>query len=128
MLNCLGYDETMHSTKARVFVLSFHSSEDIRVRIGDATKTDLNQKAIGIMMSDHLKDGVANNAREDNNVIVFRKYHEGAYASTYAAVNKTGQDMIVDLDMTASKSLIYMPQSGKVSVLVPANSLKYLAS
>ena len=128
MLNSLGYDETLNSTKSRVFVISFHSSEDIRVRIGDATKTDLNQKAIGIMMNDYLKGGVANNAREDKNVIVFRKYHEGAYASTYAAVNKTERNMIVNLDMTASQSLIYMPQSGRVSVLVPAKSLKYLAS
>jgi hypothetical protein len=128
MFNAIGYDETLYSHKSRVFIVTFHASEDIRVRIGDAYKTDLNEKAINLMMADHLSDRVANNAREDGRVVVFRKYHDAAYANTYAAVNKTGRDVIVELDMTSSTSQVFMPSSGVISVKIPAHGLKYLGS
>lgn len=128
MLDHLGYDETLYSHKSRVFIVTFHASEDIRVRIGDSYKTDLNEKAINLMMADHLSDRVANHAREDSRVVVFRKYHDKAYGNTYAAVNKTGRDVVVDLDMTSSSSNVFMPSAGLVSVVVPAHGLRYLAS
>lgn len=128
MLNSLGYDDTLYSYKSRVFVLTFHSSEDIRVRIGDAAKTDLNEKALNLVMGDYLGKFGADHAREDTKVVVFRKFHEKGYANTYAAVNKTGNDVLVDFDMTSSTSNVFMPQSGKSVVLVPARGLATLGS
>lgn len=128
MFDSLGYDETLFSHKSRIFIITFHASEDIRVRIGDANKTDLNEKALNLLMADHLSDRVANHAREDPRVVVFRMSHDEAYANTYAAVNKTSQDVIVQLDMTSSTSQVFMPSSGYANVLVPANGLKVLGS
>lgn len=128
MLNSLGYDETLFSFKSRVFVLTFHASEDIRVRIGNAARTDLNEKAINLVMGDQLDKFGADKAREDTRVVIFRKSHDKAYANTYAAVNKTANDVIVELDMTPSTSQVFMPRSGKATVVVPAHGLVTLGS
>jgi len=128
MLNKLGYDDRLYSTKSRVFVVTFHATEDIRVRIADAVKTDLNEKAANLMMDNYLKNYGAEKAREDNNIVIFRKYHDSAYASSYAAVNKTNHDVEVNLDMTSSTSCVYTPTSGKTTEVIPANSLRYLGA
>ena len=55
------------------------------------------------MMADHLAKEGASKAKEDSNIVVFRKYHENAYANTYAALNKTSKEVAVKLDMTSSR-------------------------
>jgi len=48
MLDALGYDDTLYSHKSRVFVLTFHSDRDIRVKICNAIHTDINEKALNL--------------------------------------------------------------------------------
>ncbi len=75
-LDKLGYDRSLQSTKSRVFVLTFHSTEEIKIKIGNAVKSDINEKAADLLMASYLEKLGAKNAREDRNAIVFRKYHE----------------------------------------------------
>ena len=49
-LKRLGYDESLYSHKCRVFTISFHTEYDLRVRIGDACKTEINERAWDLMM------------------------------------------------------------------------------
>jgi len=63
--NCLyklGYDDSLYSTKSRVFTLSFHCEKSLRVRISDAMKTDLNERAWDLMMDAHHKKNGASMA------------------------------------------------------------------
>lgn len=80
------------------------------------------------MMANHLEKMGAGKAKEDSNVIVFRKYHDKAYANSYAAINKTSSNVRVCLDMTYSTSCVYTPSSGKVIEIIPPNSIKYIGA
>jgi hypothetical protein len=128
MFEKLGYDRSLQSTKSRVFVVTFHSSEEIRVKIGNAMTSDINEKAANLMIVNHLEKMGANKAKEDRNVCVFRKYHEKAYANSYAAINKTSNPVKVTLDMTASNSSIFMPSNGKSEEIIPPNGIIYIGA
>lgn len=128
MLDALGYDESLQSAKSRVFVITFHSTEEIRVKIGNTAKSDITEKSMNLMMADYLDKMGANKAKEDENVIVFRKYHEKSYASSFAAVNKTSNDVRVSLDMTHSQRCCYTPSNGKSVEIIPPHSVKYLGA
>ena len=124
----MGYDECLWSKKSRVFVITFHSSENIRVRIGNAAKTSLNDKAITLVLDDYLQQFGANKGREDRNVIVFRKYHDKAYANSYGALNKTDHTVEVNLDISSSENCAFTPTSGTSKIIVPPKSLKYIGA
>ena len=128
ILSKMGYDEWLFSTKSRVFVITFHSSEEIRVRIGNASKTNLNEKAITLILDDYLKNHGAERGREDRNVIVFRKYHDKAYGNSFGAVNKTDRTVEVNIDITPSENCAFTPKSGRSKIIIPPKSLKYLGA
>lgn len=128
ILDTLGYDKSLQSTKSRVFILTFHSTENIKVKIGNAATSDLNQKATTLMMAEYLDKKGANRAREDNNVIVYRRYHEKSYANSYAAVNKTDKEVEVTFDMTSSEGCVYTPLSGKSTIILPPRGLKFIGA
>ena len=122
----MGYNERLFSTKSRVFVITFHSSVPIKVWIKDAAKTDINEKAINLIMDDYVKLNGLDNAREDTNVVIFRKYHSKSYGFTYAAINKIDKDIEVTLNLTTSRNCAFTPSSGISKVTIPANSIGYL--
>ena len=126
MFSRMGYDDRMFSMKSRVFVITFHSSIPLRVAIKDAIKSDINEKAINLIMDDYTKINGLDNAREDSNVIVFRKYHAKAYGFSYAAINKRDQDVEVTLNMTTSTGCAFTPSCGMSQVIIPAKSMAYL--
>ncbi|CAI2385872.1 unnamed protein product [Moneuplotes crassus] len=126
MLRRLGYDKSLQSTKSRVFVITFHSTEEIRVKIGNAVKCDINEKAADLIMSKYLENQGAKNAKEDENVIIFRKFHEKCYGNSIGAINKSQSNVAVTLDMTNSQNCEYTPTSGVATVVIPPNSVKYL--
>lgn len=128
ILGKMGYDECLFSTKSRVFVITFHSSEEVRVRIGNAAKTNFNEKAVTLLLDEYLRNHGAERGREDRNVIVFRKYHDKAYANSYGAVNKTDHTVEVNLDLTASENCAFTPSSGRSKIIIPPKSLKYLGA
>jgi len=113
MFRKLGYDDSLQSFKSRVFVVTFHSSEEIKVKVGNAVLSDINEKAANIMMGDYLKRGGSNQAKEDENAVVFRKYYPKAYANSFAAINKTGNKIKVTIDLTSSEGCEYAPVRGK---------------
>lgn len=104
MMESLGYDTSLQSTKSRVFTLTFHSTEEMAIKVGNGVLSDINEKAVTLMMTDYLEKAGANKAREDKNVVIYRKYHEKGYANTYAAVNKTSSNVEVKIDMNRSNN------------------------
>ena len=126
MFEALGYDSSLQSIKSRVFVITFHSTEEIRVKIGNAVKTDINEKAANLVMADYLDKMGAKRAKEDSNVIVFRKYHEKCYGNTFGVVNKTGKNVAVTIDISGSSNSLYAPTSGVHTEIVSPHSVKYL--
>lgn len=128
ILTAMGYDETLQSTKSRVIVITFHSTEPIKVKVGNASKCDINEKAVNLMMADHLEKSGAKQAREDKNAVVFRKYHAKAYANTFAALNKTPSEIEVNIDFSSSQNCVFKPIRGKCSDVLPGRALKYIGA
>jgi calpain-15 len=128
MLYKLGYDNSLYSLKSRMFTLTFHSSEPLRVRISDAIKTDLNERAWDLMMSSYNKLYGATGAIQDDRVIVFRKHHEKSHSLSYGAINKTDYAVEVIFKQENSRNMFFSPSKGSVRTLVPPKSLVFLAS
>ena len=124
----LGYDDALYATKAKPFSITFHTNSDLRVRIGNALKTDLNERAWDLMMYDYHKKNGATGAIQTDDVCVFRKYDQGAYCVIYGAINKTDDEIEVNFKMTKSRNMIFQPSKGSVKTIVPPRGLVYLAS
>jgi len=75
----LGYDKCLYSAKSKPFILTFHCNTNLRVRIGDALKTDLNERAWDLMMFNYHKNEGATGAIQTKDILVFRKYHQDSY-------------------------------------------------
>lgn len=127
-LERLGYDDALYSTKSKPFTITIQTESPLRVRIGDALKTDLNERAWDLMMYDHHKQNGATGAVQNDAVVVFRKYDQGAYCVTYGAINKTNNEYIVNFKMDKSKNMIYQPRKGTVKTLLPPKGLVYLGT
>ena len=127
-LTKLGYDESLYSTKSKPFMLSFHTTGSLRVRIGDAMQTDLNERARDLMMSYFLDTEGATGAIQTNEIIVFRHYFSGSYSVAFAAINKTDDELEINFKMDKSKNMIFSPSKGSVKSVLPAKSLVYLGS
>ena len=64
--------------------------------------------------------------REDDNVIVFGTSLKGTFGRAYAAINKTDDHVWVNIDMSDTEEAMFTPSSGKVSMVIPPWTLKYL--
>lgn len=127
-LEKLGYDDCLYSTKAKPFILTFHTNSPLRVRIGDALKTDLNERAWDLMMFKYHAENGATGAIQNDKAVVFRRYDPGAYCVTYGAINKTDSEIEITFNMTKSKKMIYQPSKGVVKTVAPPKALVYLAT
>ena len=128
MLCKLGYDSSLYSLKSKMYTLTFHSSVPIRVRISDALKTDLNERAWDLMMSKYNKLYGATGAIQDDRVVIFRKHHDKAHSLCYGAINKTDSEIEVVFKQGNSRNMLFSPSKGSVRTIVPARSLVYMAS
>ena len=127
-LEKLGYDDALYSTKSKPFTITFHTNSDLRVRIGDALKTDLNERAWDLMMYNYHKENGATGAIQTDDIVVFRRYDSGAYCVVYGCINKTDDEMEINFKMTKSKNMIFQPSKGSVKTVVPPRGLVYLAT
>ena len=64
----LGYDESLYSTKSKPFTITFHTRFPLRVRIGNAFKTNLNERAWDLMMHEYHKKNGATGAKQNDTV------------------------------------------------------------
>lgn len=127
-LSLLGYDESLYSTKAKPFIISFQTMGDLRVRIGNALTTDLNERARDLMMSYYLDKEGATGAVQTNEIVVFRHYFPNSYSVAFGAINKTEDEMEVNFKMNKSKNMIYSPSKGTVRSVIPPQGLIYLST
>jgi hypothetical protein len=127
-LEKLGYDESLYSTKSKPFTVTFHTNSKLRVRIGDALATDLNERAWDLMMHKYHAENGATGAIQTKDICIFRRYDAGAYCVAYGAVNKTDDEIEVNFNMTKSKKMIFQPKKGTVKTICPPRGLVYLAT
>lgn len=128
MLRKLGYDDCLYSIKAKPFIISFHTLAPLRVRIGDAMKTDLNERSRDLMMNAYYNAEGATGAVQTPQIVVFRKYHAESYSVSFGAINKTNDEMDVKFKMNKSKGMIYTPTKGGANTVAPPKALVYLGS
>lgn len=124
----LGYDEALYSTKSKPFTITFHTNSSLRVRVGNALTTDLNERAWDLMLHKYHKENGATGAIQTSEVCVFRKYDSGAYCVLYGAINKTDDEIEINFKMNNSKNMIYQPSKGSVKTIIPPRGLVYLAT
>ena len=124
----MGYDEHLFSFKSRVFVISFHSAEDLKVRILDGVKSKMTKKAMSLMMDYFWKKDDSKIGRQDENVIVIKRDHDAAYANSYAAINKTDSPVEITLDLTSSVGCSFTPSRGVSTLTLKPKSMMYLGS
>ena len=127
-LRKLGYDESLYSLKSRVFTISFHTEYDLRVRVGDACKTELNERAWDLMMENHYKENGATKAFTTDRLIIFRKKSDDPITFTCGAINKTDNEVELKLDQTKSSGMLFIPSNGTSKIVIPPKSVVYLAS
>lgn len=127
-LQKLGYNDALYSTKSKPFIITFHTNSKLRVRIGDALKTDLNERAWDLMMNSYYKTEGATGAIQNSDIVVFRKYHSDSYSVTYGAINKSDSQVEVKFNMSKSRGMIHTPSKGSIRTVIPPRGLVYLSS
>lgn len=128
MLEKLGYDDGLYSKKSKVFTITFHTTSDLRVRIGDASKTDLNERAWDLMMDHYHSKFGATGAISNEHCVIFRMAHNKSYSVTYGCINKTNKEIEIIFTQDRSKNMLFTPSKGTVRSTVPPRSLIFVAS
>lgn len=128
MFKKLGYDSNLYSIKSKVFTITFHTMADLRVRIGEASKTDLNERAWDLMMDYYHKKEGAVGAIQNQHAVIFRKAHADSYSVDFGAINKTDKQIEVIFKQDKSQNMLYSPSKGTVRTVVPPRALVYMAS
>lgn len=130
MLEKLGYDASLYSTKSRVVVVSFQSDSEIKVKINESIVGDMHTRAWDLYMEHQLSSG--NTDKSDfikkSNYIFFKVDHPKAYGCSYGIANNTSGWLKAELDLTKSNGCYFNPKDGSSYVLVPPEGVKYLGS
>lgn len=127
-LKKLGYDKNLYCNKSKIFTLSFHTKAELSIEIGDAIKTELNKKAWDLMMEYYIKSQKNITSENLDLVSIVTKRSKKTNAYSFAAINKTDEEVEVELDLTKSSGLLFTPTKGKSTVNVPPTSIVYIAS
>lgn len=129
ILEKMGYDESLYSTKARVIVCTLHSDQPLTCSITDAVGTGINERASDFILQDNVKNvGAGKYAKQDDRCVVTVIDHELCYGKSIGVINKTDEDISVTIDMTGSEDHYFTPKSGTVTKIIPGNTLKYMCS
>lgn len=130
MLDKLGYDQQLYSTKSRVFVMTFQSDYPIKVKINESIFGDMNKRVWDLYMNKKLMDNHVDIEHEYSNKdhVVFSVNHNKSYGVSYGIANNTEEFLEVEIDMTESPEAHFAPKDGIATVIVPPKSLKYLGS
>jgi hypothetical protein len=130
MLEKLGYDPSLYSTKSRVFVVSFQSDSEITVKINESIIGDMHTRAWDLYMEHQLSTDNADKSDfvKKDDYIFFKVDHPKAYGCSYGIANNTSGWLKVELDLTKSNGCYFNPKDGTSYVLVPPEGVKYLGS
>ena len=110
----MGYDDALNSIKSRVFMMNFQANEDVGevdVVVKDAlVENNMYQTAWNKLMQYlYEEEGMNGFSEEGDDHDIFGYDHPGAYAASFAFVNKVEDDMKVILDMTNSEGCLFSP-------------------
>lgn len=129
MLDKLGYDKALYSTKSRVFVVSFQCDSKIQVTINDAILGEMHRRVWDLYLQHFLDTrGLKDDHEKTSRYIFFKVPHEKCYGCSYGLANLSNSYLRVKLDMTDSENCCYTPTDGTSEVIVKPRSLKYIGS
>lgn len=129
ILNKLGYDEALNSTKSRAFMISFQAAEPLEIKIKDILESNYHTTAWEQLLG-HLfeEEGPGDLSTENDDYTLYAFKHPDSYSVSYACINLIDDPLKVTLDMTKSTSVLSLPSSGIIEAVVPPNTLKYIGS
>ena len=79
-------------------------------------------------MDNYQKTVGATGACQTSRIVVFRKQCQDSNTVTYAAINKSDNEVEIKFDQTKSTNMLYIPSKGTVRTVIPPKAIVYLAS
>ena len=129
ILEKLGYDENLYSTKSKLFVVSIHAERPLQLSFKDAIGTSMNERAQDYILNNEIKtEGLGDMFEDEDDLAIFAINHPEAASRTVGVVNKTQNHLKVTVDLTQSKGVKFTPTSGKVTKVIPPKTLRYMCS
>jgi calpain-15 len=129
ILEKLGYDEALNSTKSRAFMISLQATEPISVDIKDILTTDFHRTAwIKLLNSIYEEEGPGDFSTVQDDYTLFSYTHPASYTSSYLVLNNSESHLKVTLDLTSSDSCLFVPTTGVITKIVPPESSAYMGT
>ncbi len=106
ILDKLGYDEALNSTKSRAFMLSFQSDEHpITVDIKDILEGDFHKSAwVHLLEGIKEEEGLGDQCIEEDDYTLFTYAHPQSYSCSYMIENTSDEYQEVKLDISESEN------------------------
>ena len=124
----LGYDNSLHSTKAKPFTVTIQTKAKLTAGTGNAITQGMNEKAWDLMAVNYHKIKGWPGLLQNKHCAVFICQYPNSRGWAFAALNKTDKAVTITFDMLKSKGVIFMPSKGKVVEKIPPKGWVYLAS
>jgi len=129
ILEKLGYDRALNSTKSRGFMLSFQATEPLTVDIEDILDSDFYKTAWEKLLN-HIKDeeDLGEQSTKEDDYTLFAYPHPQSYTCSYLFENNSDNYLEVTLDLSESESCLFLPSSGEIIRVVAPGESAYLSS
>ena len=120
-LKTWGYDQDLYSIKSRYYILTFHSSNRLKIQMKNAEGLNLNDRINEMLVQKSgEKKGVT------DKVQLYCLMEKAANSFTYAAFNDNNHIVKVNLDCSVSEGLIFSGIKPSVHHLIEAKQWKIL--
>lgn len=129
MLSKLGYDEALNSTKSRVFMVSFLSSEGLVVTINDAVGTHFYHSAWeNLLKLKYETENATETLEESDGYVLFSYPLPDSNLSIFGFTNNSESDLTAQGDLRGSLNCMLMPSGGICSREVAPGSTCFLGA
>ncbi len=126
MIKNLGYDRTLFSRRSRVFMLSIHSDELIKLSVKDALKDNIDFVVNKLLIRKYGKSIHDDDKKNKKNVDAFYYFNKNIHCYSYGVYNKTSKTIKATLDLSKSKKLLYNLEHPKVTKIVEPKSMEFM--
>ena len=115
-----GYDQDLHSTQSRTFVLTLHSKEEVQVIMRKA-EPSFNRAVDGMLLACY-----ADRKGSSSGVQLYCLMQKAANGFMYGAYNGNNYQVEVTFDCSGGEGLIYASSKEVTKVVVPPNDWRVL--
>ena len=121
-LERLGYSPRLFSKRARSFVMTFHSKEEVAVSVRDSVNTDLDVRANLLIM-----DKFGQEMKVTSTYRILYTFSEQVLAFSYAVQNLLNKPIDVHIDFSKSESMLLgNTKSKEVNKVVPEFKTEFI--